>query len=509
MESGYRRVKARMQPGDMRSHRIIQLNSLNRHELELLGKNKDKSVFEHPAYPIPVCAVGAEYDWTLDVSNEAYMERRGLFRTAFETIPNKFCVCSSCLKAKCMPWNSQRDAFTQGSAIRFYGIKDQEELLQIIDEAMQNQTLSFQKTSYNHLSMMLECVELDEDPDFLRLDRNRPRQPTERCITIPITDIYSLTFLANSQRNADDNPHFFILLVAIEKQNTVCHVMVTHFAELAVHIVETLEAIIQHLYTEAVISSLDDNISAGIDGRPTLEKQAQLARTPSSNRNHQQSIEERHSPDSANIEPSGDLSDDSSIDLASLKNVNGVVSDERISQAQGSTRGKTNLVDISGSFKTFGKDRLSVFNIFGDKGRSSLPAKASRTETQFDPTTRPSFANIVAFEETFVSNGLDQPAPVRETQSSDKPEPKTGGNVGSEAKEYMQNLRSVFTQTEISTFVKILRTYRATRDFQDFTNQMLELFGPQRQQRLPGLQAFLRGQERDEFRHFLREHDLS
>lgn len=30
---------------------------------ELLGKNKDKSVFEHPAYPIPVCAVGAEYDW--------------------------------------------------------------------------------------------------------------------------------------------------------------------------------------------------------------------------------------------------------------------------------------------------------------------------------------------------------------------------------------------------------------------------------------------------------------
>lgn len=63
------------------------------------------------------------------------------------------------------------------------------------------------------------------------------------------------------------------------------------------------------------------------------------ARTPSSNRNHQQSIEERHSPDSANIEPSGDLSDDSSIDLASLKNVNGVVSDERISQAQGSTRG--------------------------------------------------------------------------------------------------------------------------------------------------------------------------
>ena len=54
---------------------------------------------------------------------DKYMERRGLFGAAMEQVPNGFNVCSSCLKARCSPWQSYRDAFAQGQPIRFFGLK--------------------------------------------------------------------------------------------------------------------------------------------------------------------------------------------------------------------------------------------------------------------------------------------------------------------------------------------------------------------------------------------------
>ena len=75
-----------------------------------------------PPHQILVCGFYQKPPSDSD-KQDKYMERRGLFGAAMEQVPNGFNVCSSCLKARCSPWQSYRDAFAQGQPIRFFGLK--------------------------------------------------------------------------------------------------------------------------------------------------------------------------------------------------------------------------------------------------------------------------------------------------------------------------------------------------------------------------------------------------
>ncbi|EGD75538.1 hypothetical protein PTSG_06608 [Salpingoeca rosetta] len=603
MATGYRRVRPRMQASDMRGNRVVQTNAFDRDELPLLGKNAGKVLFAHPAYPIPVTAMPTAYDWACgicgfyqkppdavqDDNDERYVARRGLFQSALTAIPNNFNVCSSCLKAKCNPWQAQRDAFTQGSPIRFFGLKclgrlpvtdtwpahdDQEALLEVLDDAMRNRDLRRRSGPHKFIAMSLSHLDVGDDPDFFKLDQHNPRTD-ESTKRYPITDAYSLTFV-------DDNPNFYVLLVVREGSHAVCHVFLLPTAELAVHIVETFDNAIQHLYTEAVLASLEDNIAAGIEGRLTIEEQMQRRRAEEAQRvraakrraererrEEQQRIRQQQQQQQLMQQQREvaelrhrTMSDDEANDTydegdgGGMGGVDHVQLRRRISRRRPKTptspdRARTRpsqaLMDTQGGAS---RARLSVFGLFGEEQE---PPPAPR----YNPAQRASFMKVNAFSEgdrrqtrplrgMSVSTDDDGDATAARTldmtASSPPPPPPppsvpaplapgggmTGAQQGAsgsspkeqrrkereatasgEVKQYMQSLQPVFTTTEMAKFVKLLRTYRSTRDFADFTRQLLDLFGPSRYHHLPGLRAFLKPSDRPEYEAFLREHDIA
>eukprot|EP00043_Microstomoeca_roanoka_P002771 m.40409 g.40409 ORF g.40409 m.40409 type:complete len:552 (-) comp11714_c0_seq1:1271-2926(-) len=547
--SAYARVRPRGPSTDLRSARVLQPASLGKDDKAVIGKNIDKMLFAHPAYPIPVTPVASTYDWACgicgfyqkmpDANNEKYVERRGHFQSAVSAVPSNFNVCATCLKAKFCPWMNQRDAFTQGQPIRFFGLtavgtlpvtdnwpahNDQESLISIIDDAVKAKKLRRRGGAHKLLAFTLSHVHIADDKDFFKLDQRHRQGELTNAMSVPIKDVYSITFV-------DDNPNFFLLLVLRQETTTSCFVFAMPTAECAVLVVEAFDAAIEYLYTEAVLTSFDDNIAAGLEGRLTIEQQLLKKREEEAERIREAKRREAMERENLQMQqrqqqsrPESRISEMSETDREEVGPILRRQSRRSMMSQDDRSRGpqlattelrQGSRLSIFGVFDRDGA-RSPIVPVLGRAQRRSM-AMADRLEfasDHFFPAPAP--PALAPVPGPSIPSPLDVPAPDYDSRGStpqpspDLPSPRkqAKSSVGMDPKTYMQTLHPVFTAVEMATFVKLLKTYRATKDFQDFTRQLLDLFGPPRYNHLPGMRAFLPASERSQYEAFLKDNGI-
>eukprot|EP00055_Hartaetosiga_balthica_P016551 m.105405 g.105405 ORF g.105405 m.105405 type:complete len:593 (+) comp9130_c0_seq2:155-1933(+) len=568
-EKQFHQIKPRSHAIDMRPNRLVQSSSLSFQEKKFLDKKKTGAavVFAHPAYPLFVKPELRSHNWTCGVcghvqadrdENETIVARRGHYRSLDPKF-EPFDVCSECMKGDYDPWLEHRDDFYRGTPFSLFGFKrigsvltgadwplysDQERLIQVIDDCIDNDVITPTGGEMCEISFSIDGLTVGNDMYF-NIPKRRPHKANVG-VHYSVQDIYTVTFI-------DDNPNFYVLLLTQQEDTMVCTFFKVFTAEIGVKFVQTFETWLEHIYTEAVLLSLDDNIAAGVEGRDTVEtqmqqqlqEQAMRKAEKAKSRHTQAEIARRHS---------------------------NVQMDKRMHmQMEEETAAENHM----GEHEPFFRKRLSVVAFFGDHQQSppmsptdpqlrrrsiamfgdmkrktpssqllsSLPPTIPDSPV-FGDSNNPSSPHFdysrpvsrVSVESTNYNNeyGFEKDDEEEDDNEDDNDEGEhkfeerkspiapsekdPASNAGvirrksrvtkATVASYMQTLNNVFTKAELTEFSRIVRTYKASGDFLDFTRQLLHLYNRSRFHLLPGLRLFLSAADQPNFDTFLREHNI-
>eukprot|EP00039_Didymoeca_costata_P029513 m.24990 g.24990 ORF g.24990 m.24990 type:complete len:367 (+) comp7662_c0_seq3:260-1360(+) len=194
-------------------------------------------------------------------------------------------ICGVCLNAQWSAWHTQKQNFIRGGEIVVIKLMslgvlsmtekwpephDHAGMLELLDDARRKGDLPWTPRDPREIHISATHIKIAADryqPDPTdQWEWSEPKYFQE----IPIDLISTLSYL-------DDAPFHHVLLGCSEYPHGECHIISCDTREKAKALFEALNNAFQFVYEQAVICDLNDNIDAGLEGRPTaIQRQAEF-----------------------------------------------------------------------------------------------------------------------------------------------------------------------------------------------------------------------------------------
>lgn len=281
----------------MAENNANRLNRLRRKESMMLGRQINErtpewgQMYRHPAHayplfaaPRPLVAMEDRERWHCDICGYMWSpdgEQRKRYMSVNPRVA--FNVCADCMLSPWSAWVSQKNRLLGGDSITFSDIKyvgeidatswpdprDREAVLQRLDHHRRCGDLPWNSGQSRWLRLQIAAVELISDLSIGPEEVPEPGHQFRIFTSLKLDEIERITYI-------DDAPHHFLFIYVVKQETTMCHVLLVETSEMAVSLCEAIDKTLYHVYTQAILHSLDDHILAGLEGRTTqMEQQAE------------------------------------------------------------------------------------------------------------------------------------------------------------------------------------------------------------------------------------------